>query len=354
MLERCLAKDPEERYASTRDLARDLAGLRDHISEVSSGAETMVMATVKPRRRYTLPLVLAALAAGLTGWALTRGRLGSRRRGAVVHAADLSARQLSNARFAPDGKTIVYGARWAGEPPATKLFRMQIGSPESAPFDFPGDILAISPSNELAILDVPPASPSSLGTLSRVPMSGGTPRPVLENVEYAGADFSPDGKDLAVAHSVGGQSRLEFPIGRVVYPELEGVPRVSRDGRSIAFWDGKGDGPFAVAVIGRDGGQKHVLSGGWGGYIGAPCWSADGREIWFSASKPGETPALWAVDLTGKERLLRAFARLARAGRRFARGARARRAQYVRSLCAGRFGERPGAARPRLARRFHS
>ena len=36
IIERCLAKDPEERYASTRDLARDLTHLRDHLSEVSA------------------------------------------------------------------------------------------------------------------------------------------------------------------------------------------------------------------------------------------------------------------------------------------------------------------------------
>jgi len=35
IVERCLAKDPEDRYASTRDLARDLASVRDHLSEAS-------------------------------------------------------------------------------------------------------------------------------------------------------------------------------------------------------------------------------------------------------------------------------------------------------------------------------
>src|SRR4029450_6893794 len=34
--ERCLAKDPEERYASTKDLARDLKSLRDHLSETTT------------------------------------------------------------------------------------------------------------------------------------------------------------------------------------------------------------------------------------------------------------------------------------------------------------------------------
>jgi non-specific serine/threonine protein kinase len=38
MVERCLAKDPKERYASTHDLARDLAAVRDRFAEASTGA----------------------------------------------------------------------------------------------------------------------------------------------------------------------------------------------------------------------------------------------------------------------------------------------------------------------------
>jgi len=34
ILERCLAKDPQQRYASTRDLARDLAAVRDRLADV--------------------------------------------------------------------------------------------------------------------------------------------------------------------------------------------------------------------------------------------------------------------------------------------------------------------------------
>src|SRR5262249_49073295 len=35
IVERCLSKEPESRYGSTKDLARDLITLRDHVSEAS-------------------------------------------------------------------------------------------------------------------------------------------------------------------------------------------------------------------------------------------------------------------------------------------------------------------------------
>ncbi len=57
-IERCLTKDPEERYASTRDLARDLARLRDHVTEVSGE----VSPVVPSRRRGRLGLAISAAA----------------------------------------------------------------------------------------------------------------------------------------------------------------------------------------------------------------------------------------------------------------------------------------------------
>ena len=304
MLDRCLAKEPDERYASTRDLARDLAGLRDHISEVTSGSEAALAARPQPARTVRAFAVgLALLAAGLlVGW-LVRGSLAHPP--SAPRFTRLTFRQgvVSNARLAPDGRTVVYGARWNGDPPGTRLYRTEVGSPESALFGFQGDILAISPSNELAILQTPVTSP--LGMLARVPMSGGTPRQVLEDVEYAGADFSPDGKELAVAHVIQGQSRLEFPIGKILVPKGASIPRVSRDGSLVAFWENVTDTSVAVSVVRRDGKDKRVLSAGWINAQGAPCWSADGREVWFTANAHvGKPPDLWAVDLSGRRRVV--------------------------------------------------
>jgi hypothetical protein len=135
-------------------------------------------------------------------------------------------------------------------------------------------------------------------------VSGGVPRQVLEGVLYAGADFSPDGKDFAVAHVVDGKARLEFPIGKVLVSSGADTLRVSPTGDAIAFWE-VGD-VASISIIDREGKSKKTISKGWDPkqYAGVPCWSSDGKEIWFTAAKPGKPGGLWAVDRSGRERLI--------------------------------------------------
>ncbi len=238
ILERCLAKDREERYASTRDLARDLASVRDHISEVSSGAEALLASPAKARRRL-LPIAagLALLAVGFAaGAALVRGL--TKATPPTFKRLTFRQGQIGNARFAPDGKTIVYGAIWAGDPRRMRLYQTRTESPASRLFEFPmADILSISASGELAILT---SEEGIWGTLARVPMTGGLPRQVLEGVPYASADWAPDGKELAVVHRAEGKLRLEFPIGKVILDAQTqdiSCPRFSPKGDLIAFWE---------------------------------------------------------------------------------------------------------------------
>jgi len=290
ILERCLSKDREDRYASTKDLARDLVGVRDR-AESSSGAEP----SVAPGRRRRRGLLLVA-AAGVLGavlaavWGIAHGVAKGAAPAPSFKRLTFRQQGIGNARFAPDGQTIIYSS-------SGRLYMTRPQSPESKLFEFPGDLLSISRSGELAILQN--LRPVGRGILATVPMVGGAPRQVLEEVAYGGADWSPDGKNLVVTHLAGEQWRLESPIGKALaFGEL-GFPRFSADGSMISFWE-PSDRTYSVSVIDRFGKSKKILTSGWTDITGTPCWAAQGREIWFTAGKPGEKPALWRVTLSGK------------------------------------------------------
>ncbi len=303
IVERCLAKDPEERYASTRDLARDLAGVRDHVSEIGSGGETLVAAPARRRLRGALPATLAVFAAA-AGWFAARA-LPTPSAAPSFHRLTFRTGQIANARFAPDGKTVIYGAKWEGEAPENVgLFQTRAESPESRRFDYPdADILSVSREGEMALLF---NEGKGFTTMSRVALAGGAPRPVLEGVRYAGADWAPNGRDLAVIRRVEGKDRLEAPIGTVLMESertLE-APRFAPAGDRIAVFEGP-DGSISLNVVEIASRTRRVLSQGWQSAAGAPCWARDGKEIWFAAARnAGDPEALHAVSLSGKERLI--------------------------------------------------
>ena len=75
------------------------------------------------------------------------------------------------------------------------------------------------------------------GTLAQLSMAGGAPRDILKEIEWA--DWSPDGKSLAIVRTVSGKMRLEYPAGKILYETHGWVshPRVSPDGNLVAFID---------------------------------------------------------------------------------------------------------------------
>jgi formylglycine-generating enzyme required for sulfatase activity len=77
IIDRCLAKDPHERYASTLDLARELRSLREHLSEATvSGAAVAASPWTLPQRRTVVGAALLVVLAALGAWMLVqRGRV---------------------------------------------------------------------------------------------------------------------------------------------------------------------------------------------------------------------------------------------------------------------------------------
>ncbi|HVO12773.1 MAG TPA: winged helix-turn-helix domain-containing protein [Vicinamibacteria bacterium] len=154
------------------------------------------------------------------------------------------------ARFTRDGHTVVYSALWDGAPPL--VFSRRLDSPVSVSLGLPpAALLAVSSQGELALRLAPAGELGTLwlGTLARVPLSGGPVRPVLEDV--LDADWSPDGRELAVIRWRNGQFQLEYPVGVV---RLRPCPptrvRVAPDGERLAVLD-DADGVLLVDGAGR-------------------------------------------------------------------------------------------------------
>jgi eukaryotic-like serine/threonine-protein kinase len=297
ILKRCLAKEPKERYASTEDLAKDLQTLQVHLSELSTPSGGAAVMPARPRRA----VLAIALAASLVLLAVLAGGLLLGRR--TVDVSPPVFKQLTfqrgnvvAGRFTPDGQTIVYAATWNGQP--SRIYATRRQGPESAPLPLPDARLrSISPSGELAMI-------LANGTLARAPLSGESPREILENAQWA--EWAPDSSNLLVVRGVGGKTRLEYPIGTVLYESTGDIryPRISPRGDLAAFLDNpnSGDDAGSVAVVDRKG-RKRTLASGFissGGLV----WSRDGREVWFTAARNAISNSLIAVSLSGRERVI--------------------------------------------------
>ncbi len=299
---RCLEKKPERRFQSTEDLAFALDSIstgaaREVVSRPASAPST----TRQARVRWIASAAVAALV--LSGaWALWKR---------AEPPPPLSFERLTfrrgtvwSARFAPDGHTVVFGAAWEGKP--VQLFETRVGSTESRSLALePGNILSVSPAGEMAIALRPSffLTFSHPGTLSYASLAGGAAREVLAEVNAA--DWSPDGKELAVAHWSKGKSLLELPPGKVIHePEGRlGDLRFSPDGRLIAFWE-YSQATARVVVVSRDGSGRRVLSDGWKLPSVGLAWSPSGREVWFTATREGPQSSVYAVDLSARVRLV--------------------------------------------------
>ncbi len=307
----CLEKNPAERFQSARDVAFALGALSG--SNVSGPSAVVEPGTTRPIRRgrmLTLLTVGTALAIGLVAGYLGRGGQET----TAASPADVTYQPVTfdegfvfAGRFAQDGRTIVFSADW--EQQARDVFVTSIDSPESRPLGLGGsDLVALSPSGDLAILDsstIPYGNPYvRTGTLSRASLTGGAPKPELEDVAFA--DFAPDGA-MAVIRLQSARFILEYPIGQQI-DEQPGMytPRVSPTGSHVAVFssttgpDRQGPDRISVKIFTRGGGliaESTPFADWW-----SLAWTPGG-EVWFAAAElAGRQTSLFSLDLEGHQR----------------------------------------------------
>jgi Tol biopolymer transport system component len=299
----CLEKNPGERFQSARDVAFNLEALTDISNGSRSGMHAIPEEHVSARRWIVPALAALLVLASWTGIYLFAHR------GAAAtptfHEITFRNGTIWDARFAPDGQAIIYGAAWDGLP--QEMFSTRFDSSDSRSMGLPSSqILSISSKGEMAIALHPTsfAHFAQTGTMARGDLAGGAPREVLENVLWA--DYAADGQSMAVVRPAGPTlSHLEYPIGTVVY-EPEGWVshvRFSPDGAFLAIADHVRGGDDGRVVILDTKGNRKTSSSFYSSVEGL-AWAPNGKEVWFSAVPAGSARSVYAMDFAGKERLI--------------------------------------------------
>lgn len=284
LLNHCLQKNPEQRIPSARHLAARIEALQQNGFLVHGLA------------RWTRGRILwAALTLLLANASLGLGHWWGHRPSPSFQRLTFRHGLIRNARLSPDGREVFYSAAWSGAP--LRIFTTRPDSPESGALALPSaDLLGISRSGDmaLALSSHPIQSWMWRGTLARVPLAGGAPRALLEQV--TAADWSPDGSELLIVRNLDGKARLELPLGHVLAESSGWIshPRISPGGDRVAYLDHpvSGDDSGFPVIVDRQGNRK-PLTAPWPSIQGL-AWR--GNEVWFTAARHGVARGLYAVS----------------------------------------------------------
>jgi hypothetical protein len=302
IIARCLAKDRRDRFQSAADLTWALGH--------TSGA---VAPTRPPSRRALLVGGLASIGAATAGYVLgTRGRRFTPVAAPVMRGLTHRNGRVYTARFSRDGTRIVYAAQWDDAP--LRMFAVDAATGETTALDLPpGDVLSVSSRGELAIalglrfID----HQSARGQLALVPLVGGVPRALAEDIPEADfvspetpggdPDKAPAGT-LAIVRPLENGFRIEVPLGTPLVEEPGWIThlRVSPSGRHIAYLNHPhvDDDGGALIIVDIQTRAKRTLTDGWISIAGL-VWDPRGDSLWFTASKTSLVNTLHRVSLIG-------------------------------------------------------
>jgi Tol biopolymer transport system component len=310
VVERCLVKDPRQRFESTTDLVRDLRTLRDRLSEFAPTPEAEPQ---KPRRGRTL-LTIAAVAAaaaagGLAGVASGGGASGVLEKYRFTPLATDAGYQASPA-WSPDGKTLAYVAAVDG---ILQVFTKVLGSSTRsqvthARFDCRDPFWSADGTRIYYI-----SLARDREGLYWISAAGGDHELVMDDVYRAA--LSPDGNTLAFFRYTG-VARVKLwlssppgsppaPYVRAPFPQdtgyVEATLHFSPDGSKLGAWLERGEGnllqtEFWVLPLRADPYEAAPPVSDIAGLAPAFSWLPDSRRIVTALPRPMPGMHLWLMD----------------------------------------------------------
>jgi Tol biopolymer transport system component len=321
-IDRCLAKDPKARYASTHDLHHDLRNQLDHFSDLFHRSAEDLPAAAKIRRNWLhVAIPIACLAAGIVGALL----LGPKPHGIENYKytpIEITLENPGDAAWSPDGGAIAYSAQVDGKPQA---FLRYLASPTPAQLTHDPDGVAVAgwfpDGKRIYIIGKNPQGDKPPRVLFSLSVTGGDPEFImplaikLDDLSPNGVhDISRDGKVLAaLTEEKDGTSSISIssPIGSPFkrYPsgpfesrQVINRPRIriSPDGSRLLYFaslNGRQQA-WLLPLPAGSGAPKEVLTDlPKRGATPTFSWFPDGRRIAISLPPPsGWASYLWIVD----------------------------------------------------------
>jgi eukaryotic-like serine/threonine-protein kinase len=346
IVRRCLAKDPERRYQSIKDVAIELDELRQELKEGSelhdsvhqtetsaaptaagpAGMETATLTDTRSAassthldatqttssskiilnelKRHKIGAVLALIAVvivaagGFFAWrrfAGSNGKPGPGAGGMKISRLVTGRDDLGNVSISPDGKYVAY-ASFKEDKVSLRVRQVSTGSDREivAPVEDAGiSGTTFSPDGELVYYSFYQRDKSPLGTLYQVPVIGGRePKKILEHLNNI-IGFAPDGKRFAFVRYDRKSDHSFLMVGNIDGSEPSTLAkRTEQDWfNGIPTWSP--DGNVIVCPVGTDtGGTQYSL-------VEVPAAGGPEKAITSYKWRGGVNRPFWLKDGSG-------------------------------------------------------
>jgi serine/threonine protein kinase len=311
IVRKCLAKEPDERYQSAKDLAIDLRSLR---RDIDSSPRTASDAASKPKNSKAI--IAAVIAVVVLAIAIAIPLF--RKRTPAVPSAPMSITRLTasgnviGATLSPNGEYLAYGYSDAGK---HSLHLKQLATGSSLQLVPPAGVgiwgISFAPDSRSVFFAIK-ASTNPAGALYEIPILGGSPKLLLDRIDSS-PSFSPDGKRVAftrmneptpghsavvVANSDGSGVKVlaSKALPASFAPIFWGAPAWSPDGKMIAAALNLGDESTLVGISVDDGKETRLTTDKWT-FVGQAAWTHDMKSL-ILVAKSKDTPVAQIWELT--------------------------------------------------------